>query len=112
MRSPACSYQSDANRSRWENAPVSYGYCGTESRIKTTIELPDALVKEAKQAAAEEGISLRALVDRALRDLLEARRKHDGFRLRDASVGGRGLTSEWRDAGWDRIRDEIYRLSD
>jgi hypothetical protein len=30
------------------------------------------------------------------------------FRLRDGSVGGRGLTREFSEGGWEKIRDAIY----
>ncbi len=38
--------------------------------MKTTIEIPDALFRHAKSAAAERGIPLRALVSEALADKL------------------------------------------
>jgi hypothetical protein len=38
--------------------------------VKTTIEIPDALFRRAKSAAAERGIPLRALVSEALADKL------------------------------------------
>jgi len=41
--------------------------------VKTTIEIPDALFRQAKSAAAERGIPLRALVSEALADKLRAR---------------------------------------
>ncbi len=42
-------------------------------QVKTTIEIPDALFRRAKSAAAERGIPLRALVSEALADKLHAR---------------------------------------
>jgi hypothetical protein len=38
--------------------------------VKTTIEIPDALLRRAKSAAAKRGIPLRALVAEALTDKL------------------------------------------
>jgi metal-responsive CopG/Arc/MetJ family transcriptional regulator len=38
--------------------------------MKTTLEIPDELLEEAKAAAAQSGISLRAFVSEALRDKL------------------------------------------
>jgi hypothetical protein len=40
--------------------------------MKTTIEIPDALFRRAKSAAAEQGIPLRELVSEALADKLRA----------------------------------------
>jgi len=44
------------------------------SCMKTTLEIPDALFRQAKRRAAEEGITLRELVERALRATLGAGR--------------------------------------
>jgi hypothetical protein len=79
--------------------------------MKTTIEISDAILDRAKALAAREGTTLRALVEDGLRQVLRARRVDKGFRLRDASVGGNGLTSEFRDAGWERIREALYEGS-
>lgn len=75
--------------------------------MKTTIELSDALATRAREVARQEGTTLRALVEDGLRQVLEARRQ-PRFELRDAAVDGRGLQPEFRDGGWDRIRDALY----
>jgi len=77
--------------------------------MKTTIEIADALAREAKELAARENTTLRELVEAGLRTVLSQRRKRAVFRLRDASFAGRGITPEFRDAGWDEIRDAIYK---
>ena len=41
--------------------------------MRTTIDLPDTLVKEAKKKAIEEGISLKQLFTRSLENELKAR---------------------------------------
>jgi len=45
---------------------------GKYGQVKTTVEIPDALFRRAKSAAAERGIPLRALVSEALADKLGA----------------------------------------
>ena len=45
--------------------------------MKTTLEIPDALFRRAKSAAAERGIPLRALVSEALDEKLSSRRQQD-----------------------------------
>lgn len=77
------------------------------SHMKTTVEIPDGLLLEAKERAARDGTTLRALVEEGLRTVLGARRA-EAFGLRDASVDGRGLSEEFRGAGWERIREAVY----
>lgn len=78
------------------------------THMKTTIEISDAVLERAKALAVREGTTVRALVEDALRQLLQSRRGAAAFRLRDASVAGNGLRPEFRDAGWDRIREALY----
>ena len=76
--------------------------------MKTTIELADDLVDRARAHATKENTTLRALVERGLRDILDADEQAVPFRLRDASVGGSGLCAEFRGADWHRIREAAY----
>lgn len=75
--------------------------------MKTTIEISDAIFERAKALAAREGTTVRALVEDGLRQILRERRAKP-FLLRDAAVGGEGLTPEFEGAGWDRFRDTAY----
>ena len=77
--------------------------------MKTTIELPDTLIEQARRVAQREGITLRALVEEGLQRSLEARRQVARRQLDFPSYGGNGLTDEFQGAPWSRIRDEIYR---
>jgi hypothetical protein len=77
--------------------------------MKTTIELPDELIKQARRVAQQEGATLRALVEEGLQRSLEARRQARCRQLDFPSYGGTGLTEEFQGAPWSRIRDEIYR---
>lgn len=76
--------------------------------MKTTVEISDGVLAEAKALAAREGITLRALVELGLRRVLEDAGRSEPFRLRDASVDGRGMTREFSEGGWEKIRDAIY----
>lgn len=76
--------------------------------MKTTIELPDSLVAEARELAAREGTTLRALVEAGLRRAVDRGRRGGSFRLRDASVDGSGLQPGFADASWERLRDAVY----
>ncbi len=57
--------------------------------VKTTVEIADALLREAKVAAGANGITLRDLIESGLRRELDARTQTARpFRLRDASYRG------------------------
>lgn len=77
--------------------------------MKTTIELPDELVEQARRVARNEGGTLRALVEEGLQRSLEARRQAVARQLDFPSYGGSGLTDEFQGASWNQIRDELYR---
>ena len=77
--------------------------------MKTTIDLPDALLEQARRVAKQEGATLRTLVEEGLQRSLEARRQAVRRQLDFPSYGGSGLTDDFQGAPWSRIRDEIYR---
>ena len=76
--------------------------------MKTTVEISDGLAEEVKAYMAREGVTFRSVVERGLREVLRAGREAKPFKLRDASVGGRGVQAALRDASWERIRDAAY----
>ena len=78
--------------------------------VKTTVEIADALLAAAKERAARDGTTLRAMVEEGLVRVLDEGAAGRAFTLRDASVGGRGLRPELREAGWERIRDLAYEM--
>lgn len=77
--------------------------------MKTTIEISDALLDEAKRTAAAEETSLRELVEEALRRMLSERRQRKDFRLRRASFKGRGLRPDVSEGNWEQLRDLAYQ---
>lgn len=77
--------------------------------MKTTVEISDPLLARARRAAAREGTTVRALIERGLRRVLEERPPRRRFTLRDASVGGHGLRDNARGLSWDQIRDLAYK---
>ncbi len=76
--------------------------------MKTTIDISDPLLRAARKLADREGTTLRALVEQGLRGVIAEKKSKRDFRLRKASVGGRGLRPELRDADWERLRDLAY----
>jgi hypothetical protein len=78
--------------------------------MKTTVEIDDELLRQAKLRAAERGETLRALLERGLQRELDATQTHaGGYELRDASVGGGWLRDGRTELDWDEIRDEATR---
>jgi Arc/MetJ family transcription regulator len=73
--------------------------------MKTTIELSDALLAEAKRVAEERGTTLRAMFEAGLRRELREAAAAASFRLRDESVDGEGLRPELAGASWEEIRE-------
>ncbi|CAN5543556.1 hypothetical protein BH20ACT19_BH20ACT19_10030 [soil metagenome] len=68
------------------------------THMKTTIEIAESLLSEAKERARREGTTLRALVEEGLRRVLEDEHdEEEPFEL--LVVGGRGLKPgiEWKD---------------
>lgn len=76
--------------------------------MKTTIDLPNRLLEEAKKVAARKKTTLRELLAQGLRKVLEEQHRPETFRLRKATFQGQGLQSGVRDLRWDRIRDLAY----
>lgn len=75
--------------------------------VKTTVEITDALLDEAKRVASRESSTLRELIEEGLRRSLNERRKKKGFHLRRASFRGKGLQSGVS-PDWDRLRQVAY----
>lgn len=74
--------------------------------MKTTVELPDALLREAKEYAARNGIPLREVFERGLESVLRSRASRSrSFRLKTVRTKGNGLVC---DGDWSTIRSLIY----
>ncbi len=76
--------------------------------MKTTIDLPDTLLEEARRVAAARATTVKALVEAGLRRELRERSHAAPFELRDESFAGRGLRPEIESASWDRLRELAY----
>jgi hypothetical protein len=75
--------------------------------MKTTIEISDPLLREARELAEREGVTLRAVVERGLRRVITETKPGPPFKLRRASFKGKGLQAEAR-GSWSRQRDLAY----
>jgi hypothetical protein len=76
--------------------------------MKTTIEISDTLLREARKLATREGVTLRTIVERGLRRVVAETKPKTPFKLRRASFAGKGLQEDVRDAAWETVRDISY----
>lgn len=78
------------------------------SSMKTTIDIADSLLAEAKTVAAREGTTVRSLVEEGLRMAIARRGEGQPFRLRPAGFRGDGVRADISLETWDEIRGLIY----
>lgn len=77
--------------------------------MKTTIDINDTLLLEAKQLAAKQQQTLKSILETALRQFLETHTDAAAsFRLRKHTFRGNGLQSGMTEGDWNAIRDSIY----
>lgn len=76
--------------------------------MKTTVELPDSLLDEAKRVAVRQDTTLRVLIIEGLRKVIAERKRVRTFRLRKATFRGKGLKPDAAGASWERIREMAY----
>jgi len=77
--------------------------------MKTTIDISDPLLEEARKLAAREGTTVKALVEQGLRRVVsERRRSSRAFQLRKATFKGNGLQPGVDSLDWERIRALTY----
>jgi hypothetical protein len=76
--------------------------------MKTTVELPDGLLRDARRLALREGTTVRALIERGLRTVVQDRQPSRRFVLRKASFRGDGLVAGVSLRDWDTLRDLAY----
>jgi len=76
--------------------------------VKTTVELPAGLLREAKRVALENRTTVKALIEQGLRSVVAERKRGGAFRLRKAVFRGDGLVSGRSLQDWASIRDLVY----
>ena len=76
--------------------------------MKTTVEISDSLLEEARRLAAKDGTTVRAFVEQGLRRIVAERKSRGVFKLRKATFVGNGLQPGAAGATWEQIRDGIY----
>ena len=76
--------------------------------MKTTIEISNSLLEEARKLAARERTTVRALVEQGLRQIVAERKSRGAFKLRKATFKGKGLQPGFAGATWEQMREIIY----
>jgi hypothetical protein len=77
--------------------------------MKTTVDIPDQLLRGAKEHAARRGTTLKVVIEEALRDALgRGDRPAGAFQLRTHVVGGNGLQPGLSWGEWDTMRALAY----
>ena len=85
-----------------------YGYDDILWCMKTTVELPDSLLREAKRVALKNRTTVKALIEQGLRTVIAERKRSGSFTLRKAGFRGDGLVSGRSLRDWPAIRDLAY----
>ena len=81
---------------------------GYLTHMKTTIDIADSLMLRAKEVAAREKITLKALTEEGLEMALQQRERRKTPEVRPVVFDGGGLKPEFNGGSWDRIRDASY----
>ncbi len=80
--------------------------------MKTTVEIPDALLSRLKAKASKEKTTLRELIRAALTQFLRTQAEaKKPFKLKDCAVGGSGFAPGLEKDGvidWRKIREIAY----
>ena len=77
--------------------------------MKTTIEIADDLFERAQRLARKEKTTFRSLTEQGLRIVLKEKQGKPRKLPPLVTFRGEGLTDEFKNASWDKIRDEIYK---
>ncbi len=81
--------------------------------MKTTLEIADPLLHQARQIALRDGDTLRSLVEQGLRKVVAERSaKTKPFKLPDCCVGEPGSPPAYEMLAWDDKRALIYASDD
>jgi Bacterial antitoxin of type II TA system, VapB len=76
--------------------------------MKTTIEIADPLLEQAKRLALRDKTTLRALVEQGLRQVVAESKNRKPFKFEPVVFHGDGLVPELEGADWSVIRDLSY----
>ena len=76
--------------------------------MKTTLDISDHIMQRTKELSRQEKTPIRELVEEGLELLLRKRAASAPYKIKPVVFKGKGLSAEYQDANWERIRDAIY----
>lgn len=77
--------------------------------MKTTVDISNDLFRRVKRIAGEQGITMREIIESALRSFLQSRSSPSRpFKLRKQPFAGRGPAPGVHEGDWHQIRSSIY----
>ncbi len=76
--------------------------------MKTTVNISDALLKEARRIATQRGTTVRSLIEQGLRQVLGKNKQPQAFKLRQVTFKGNGLHPSAQGRSWDGIKELTY----
>ena len=80
------------------------------SNMKTTIDIADTLLEQAKTIANKKKLTLKQVIEFSLRQFLQNERKSGGkFSLPEKSFGEGGYQAGIDEGNWDAYRSIIYQ---
>lgn len=85
-----------------------YGLVNMVRCMKTTVEIPDPVLEAARDIARREGTTVKALIEKGLRQVIDEHEAEPAFELRKASFRGQGLQPEFAGMSWQDIRNRSY----
>jgi len=85
----------------------TYGLYIKLSNMKTTIDITENLLMEAKLTASEENRTLREIIEASLRKYLSEKKAKSNFELKNKSFHGSGLQAG-ASLDWSDLSEKIY----
>ena len=76
--------------------------------MKTTIEISDSILRQAKKLVREQNVTLSSLIEEGLSKVIEERSDRSNIRVTPVVFDGKGLTADFQCVRWERIRDAAY----
>ena len=76
--------------------------------MKTTVDIPQSLLDEAKKLAATHRTTVKALIEEGLRRVIGEHQRSRVFRLRKVTFKGEGFQPGTKGASWENLRERAY----